>query len=39
MVLRDKPLSADGTGDEGESVAVNLSGPNAAGIEIVTPTP
>ena len=41
--LRDNPLRAYGTSDEGKIVAVNLCGPKADGIEIddvvVTPTP
>lgn len=41
--LRDNPLRAYGTSDEGKKVSVNLCGPKAAGIEIddvvVTPTP
>ncbi len=43
VLLRDKPRRAYDTGDEGEKLSVDLSGPQAAGIEIddviVTPTP
>jgi hypothetical protein len=42
-LMRDKPRRAYGTGDAGEKVPDDLSGPKAAGVEIddvvVTPTP
>ena len=43
VLLRDKPRRAYDTGDAGEKVPDDLSGPKAAGVEIddvvVTPTP
>ena len=43
VLLRDKPRRAYDTGDEGEKAAIDLSGPQAAAIEIddvvVTPPP
>jgi hypothetical protein len=43
VLLRDKPRRAYGTGDEGEKAAIDLSGPQAAGIGIddvvITRTP
>lgn len=43
VLLRDKPRRAYDTGDEGEKLSVDLSGPQAAGIEIddvtINPTP
>lgn len=43
VVLRDKPLRAYGTGDEGEKLSADLSRPKAAGTEIddltINPTP
>ncbi len=43
VLLRDKPRRAYDTGDEGEKAAIDLSGPQAAAIEIddvtINPTP